>query len=39
MAQETQTVALYQSEGWDVARDGREFQNGEDIHILMADSC
>ena len=26
-------------EGWDGERDGREFQNGGDICIPMADSC
>ena len=26
-------------EGWDVVGDGREFQKGGDICILMADSC
>ena len=26
-------------EGWDKERDGREVQNGGDIHTPMADSC
>ena len=26
-------------EGWDGEGDGREFQKGEDVCILMADSC
>ena len=39
MAQETQTEALYQLEGWDVEGDGREVQKGGDICIAMADSC
>ena len=26
-------------EGWDVARDGREFQKGGNICVPMADSC
>ena len=39
MAQETQTVALYQPRGWDGEGDGREFQKGGDIRIPMADSC
>ena len=34
MAQETQTGALYQGEGY-----GREFQKRGDIFIPMADSC
>ena len=25
--------------GWDGVEDGREFQKGVDIYILMADSC
>ena len=36
MAQEAQTGNL---EGWDGEGDGREFQNGGDICIPMADSC
>ena len=39
MAQETQTGALYQLEGWDGEGDGREAQKGEDICISMADSA
>jgi len=40
MAQETQTGGLcINLEGWDGEGDGREFQKGEDICILMADSC
>ena len=39
MAQETQTGALYQLEGWDGEGDGREVQKGGDIYIPMADSC
>ena len=39
MAQETQTGALYQSRGLDGMGDGREVQKGEDICILVADSC
>ena len=39
MAQETQTGALYQLEGWDGEGDGREVQKGGDICIPMADSC
>ena len=39
MAQETQTGALYQLEGWDGEGDGREVQEGGDICISMADSC
>ena len=26
-------------QGWDGEEDGREFQKGVDIYILMADSC
>ena len=39
MAQETQTGALYQLEGWDGEGDGREVQKEGDICIPMADSC
>ena len=39
MAQETQTVALYQSKGWDGDGDGREFQKGGDVCVSMGDSC
>ena len=39
MAQETQTGALYQPRGEDGEGDGRKVQKGEDIGILMADSC
>ena len=38
-AQETQTGALFNLEGWDGEGDGREVQNGGDICIPMADSC
>ena len=38
MAQETQTGALYQLEGWGGEGDGR-VQKGRDICIPMADSC
>ena len=39
MAQETQTGALNQPRGWDGEGDGREFQEGRDVCIPMADSC
>ena len=39
MAQETQTVTLYQPRGWDGMGDGREVLKGGDICIPMADSC
>ena len=39
MAQETQTRALYNLEGWDGEGDGGEFQKGGDLCIPMADSC
>ena len=39
VAQETQTGALYQLEGWEGEGDGREAQKGEDICISMADSA
>ena len=40
VAQETQTGASYQPRGWNGEGDaGREFQNGWDICIPMADSC
>jgi len=38
MAQETQTGALFNLEGWDGEGNGRELQKGGDICILMADS-
>ena len=39
MAKETQTWVLCQPRGEDGERDGREVQNGGDIHTPMADSC
>ena len=39
MAQETQTGALINLEGWDGEGDGREVLKGGDICIPMADSC
>ena len=39
MSQETQTGAVANLEGWDGEGGGREVQEGEDICILMADSC
>ena len=41
MSQVTQTGALYQpmGMGWDGEGDGREFQEGGDICLPMADSC
>ena len=39
LAQETQTGALYQPEGWDGEGDGREAQEGGDMCIPVADSC
>ena len=37
MAQETQTGAVINLEGWDGAGDGRKIQTREDICICMAD--
>ena len=39
VAQETQTGALYQPRGVAWEGDGKEFQEGGDICIPMADSC
>ena len=39
MAQETQTGACIDLEGWDGEGDGREVHKGGDICIPMADSC
>ena len=39
MAQETQTGALFNLEGWDGEGDGREVQNGGDMCTSMPDSC
>ena len=39
LAQETQTGAPINLEGWDGEGDGREVQKGGDICIPMADSC
>ena len=39
MAQETQTGALFNLEGWGGEGDGKEIQKGGDICIPMADSC
>ena len=39
MAQETQTGALFNLEGWDREGDGMEVQKGGDICISVADSC
>ena len=39
MAQESQTGALCQPEGWDGKGDGWEVQKGGNICIPMADSC
>ena len=39
VAQETQTGALWQAEGWDGEEDGREVPEGGDMGVPMADSC
>ena len=39
MAQETQTGACINLEGWDGEGGGREFQKGGDICTSTADSC
>ena len=39
MAQETQTGACINLEGWDGEEDGSEVQKGGDIYIPMTDSC
>ena len=39
VAQETQTGAYFNLEGWDGEGNGREVQKGGDICIPMADSC
>ena len=39
MSQGTQTGVLYQPRGVGLGGDGREFQEGGDICIPMADSC
>ena len=35
----TQIGALWQAEGWDEKRDGKEVWEGGDMGITMADSC
>ena len=39
MAQETQSGALFNLEGWGGKGDAREVQRGGDIYIPMADLC
>ena len=39
MAQETQTGALHNLQGWGGAGDERKFQKGGDICVSMGDSC
>ena len=39
MTQGTQTGALWQAEGWGGEGDGREFWEGRDTGMPMADSC